>query len=295
MAKGEAKAEEGEESADQAAKDALQEVVDLEKVSAKTRQMLCGGDKQYQQKLQEARDNHKAARLKADMGLPMLDRIKMQGNKLAGAAKAVKRLEAAEQEARAEVVAATDKRLKVTKELVQARDKLKHEEGVYAALQHSEEPTQVLVEAVQGLKRALEAQAGRGTTSPEVQQMEKQLHGIAELMAKRAAEQAAMDKAKEEQSEVSVDEPMPEVGAGAEGAQPQLPTASPESPPGPPLPPVDPQQAVEAGDALERMLQTVGTYAELMDAVGQARDAEKEDTFQAELRRRLLGGLEEQG
>ena len=47
--------------------------------------------------------------------------------------------------------------------------------------------------------------------------------------------------------------------------------------------------------AVEKMLQSLGTFQELMDKMAFAKDSEKDDVFQAELRKRLLGGLAQHG
>ena len=48
-------------------------------------------------------------------------------------------------------------------------------------------------------------------------------------------------------------------------------------------------------EAIEQMLQSVGSFVELMDTVGAAKDSEKDEVLQAELRKRLLAGFTKQG
>ena len=88
------------------AKVALRAVQKLEKASGDAKELF-GGEQEYQKRLLEARARLQETRAKADQGLPLLDRIRKQGNKLAGAANKVKQLEAAEKDAAAGLASAT--------------------------------------------------------------------------------------------------------------------------------------------------------------------------------------------
>ena len=88
-----------------------------------------------EQRLQEEKQKLAAIRAKVDESLPLLDRTKKQGHKLASAASRVKQLEATEA-----TLVAKQREVAVEvrnnhKELEAARDKLKQEEGLLAALQ----------------------------------------------------------------------------------------------------------------------------------------------------------------
>ena len=51
------------------------------------------------------------------------------------------------------------------------------------------------------------------------------------------------------------------------------------------------EPAVVPAEAVDRMLQQLPSFQEFMDAMGTAKDSERNDVFQAELRKQMLAGL----
>ena len=46
---------------------------------------------------------------------------------------------------------------------------------------------------------------------------------------------------------------------------------------------------------VDKILQAVGSFSELMDKMGNKQDSEKDDAFQEKMRKRLVAGLAQRG
>ena len=143
-----------------------------------------------------------------------------------------------------------------------------------------EQSMRAMVQSMQSLQlMAQEQQEVRGCSmDAESQQIFVQLQGLCTQLSKKAEAQAQLDRqaaAGRPASGSSQPESMQE-DTGDIGGEPAV-----------PAPP-----AVVPGEAVAKMLQLLPTFQELMDTVGAARDAEKDEVFQAEVQRRLLAGLQ---